>query len=533
MDIIENQELKKVLGYGLNYREQQAPNKNKALTEYKAGIDKYISRISDKFKIAIQQLVPWKIELSKAIEVALDKCEPFDYNNVLCKRKNQEDLDTLKTQFVFVPVDKAGNNVAMICKKYYIETLEKELTSHTFVKVNITSNDFIRKCNDDLKNFGFEFDKDKQSTPYLYWSAKMHKIPPKHRFITSGTNSILSELSENVTKCMKVLVNAARYLDNYKIRGINRHISIIDKRDDVLSFLNQSNKFSDRNKSINSYDFENLYTNIPHDKLKDKIKSFVFKIFELKKRDFITIGSNRAYFAKERSKKLKSCNKQELMGWIEYIIENSMVEYLGELYRQVIGIPMGTSCAPYLANIFLHAYEYIYLKDLVENGQLNVALKLQNLFRYQDDCLAINDSGVFSNHFIHIYPPELNLKNTNISTAKCTFLDLTLSVFRGKFLYKSYDKRNDFNFEVVKFPHLHGKIPRKPSYAVFTSQVLRFCDVNCLTKNFCRDVQNMVQVFVKQGFKKSNLSGHYKMFCEKYYYKWSKFGSDIVNIIKF
>ena len=523
LDIVENQELKKVLGYGLNYRGQQAPKVDKALKEYKVGIDRYTNSICDKSKISIQQFLPWKTELCKTIEAALQKCKPFEYNNVLSKRKNKEDLETLKTHFV-LPVDKAGNNVALICKKYYIETLEKELTSRTFTKVNTTSSDFVKKCNDDLKNFGTAIDKDKQSIPYLYWSAKMHKTPPKHRFITSGTNTILSGLSEEVTKCMKMLVNTARYLDNYKIRGLKRHISIIDNRNDVLSFLN---------KSIKSFDFENLYTNIPHDKLKDKIKSFVFRIFELKKSNFITIGSHRAYFTKERSKKILSCNKEELMSWIEYIIDNAMVVYLGELYRQVIGIPMGTSCAPYLANIFLHVYEYEYLRKLVENGQLEVAHKLQNLFRYQDDCLALNDSDEVSDHFILIYPSELNLKGTNISAAKCTFLDLTISVFRGKFLYKSYDKRNDFNFEVVKFPHLHGKIPRKPSYGVFTSQVLRFCDVNGTIKNFCNDVQNMVKIFVEQGFDKSKLFGHYNLFCQKYLYKWSKFGSDIVGLVKF
>ena len=128
---------------------------------------------------------------------------------------------------------------------------------------------------------------------------------------------------------------------------------------------------------------------------------------------------------------------------------------------------------------------------------------------------------------------ELNLKSTNISAAKCTFLDLLISIFKGKFLYKSYDKRNDFNFEVVKFPHLHGKIPRKPAYGVFTSQVLRFCEVNGTIKNFCKDVQNMVKTFTKQGFNKKKLSGHYNLFCQKYRYKWSKFGRDIVELIKF
>ena len=533
LDIIKNQELRKVLGYGLNYREQQAPNKDKALKEYKSGIERYVSNVCDMNKIPIQQLLPWKTELCKMIEAALNRCKLFQYNNVLNKRENIDNLETLKTHFVFVPVDKAGNNVALICKKYYIETLEKELSSTTFTKVNITKNDFVIKCNNDLKNFGMTIDKDKQSIPYLYWSAKMHKIPPKERYITSGTNTLLSDLSVEVTKCMKLLVNTAKYLDRYKIRGLNRHIAIIDNRNDVLSYLNKSNKSKDRNKSIKSFDFENLYTNIPHDKLKEKIKTFVFRIFELKQRNFISISSQRAYFTKERSKKLKNCTKEELMNWIDYIIDNSMVEYLGELFRQVIGIPMGTSCAPYLANIFLHIYEYEYLKMLVETNRLNVACKLQNLFRYQDDCLTLNDSGQFLKHYIQIYPPELKLKCTNISTAKCTILDLTISVFRGRFLYKSYDKRNDFQFEVVKYPHLHGKIPRQPSYGVFMSQLLRFCEVNGTIKNFCNDVQKMVEIFVKQGFDNLKLLGHYNLFCQRYLYKWSKFGTDIVGLVKF
>ena len=120
-----------------------------------------------------------------------------------------------------------------------------------------------------------------------------------------------------------------------------------------------------------------------------------------------------------------------------------------------------------------------------------------------------------------------------MSAAKSTFLDLLISIFRGKFLYKSYDKRNDFTFDVVKFPHLHGKIPRKPAYGVFTSQVLRYCEVNGNLKNFVKDVKNTAKVFSDQGFDKLKLFGHYKLFCQRYIYKWSKFGNDIVGIAKF
>ena len=38
------------------------------------------------------------------------------------------------------------------------------------------------------------------------------------------------------------------------------------------------------------------------------------------------------------------------MECICFVIDNSYVAFKDKLYRQVIGIPMGTSCAPYLAN---------------------------------------------------------------------------------------------------------------------------------------------------------------------------------------
>ena len=37
-----------------------------------------------------------------------------------------------------------------------------------------------------------------------------------------------------------------------------------------------------------------------------------------------------------------------------------------------------------------------------------------------------------------------------------------------------YDKRNDFNFEIVNIPFLDGDVPRIPSYGVYISQLISF-----------------------------------------------------------
>ena len=48
---------------------------------------------------------------------------------------------------------------------------------------------------------------------------------------------------------------------------------------------------------------------------------------------------------------------------IEFLIDNIFVQFGGRLFRQVIGIPMGTNCAPLLADLFLYSYENEFLDN--------------------------------------------------------------------------------------------------------------------------------------------------------------------------
>ena len=53
-------------------------------------------------------------------------------------------------------------------------------------------------------------------------------------------------------------------------------------------------------------------------------------------------------------------------------------------------------------------------------------------------------------------------------------LDLHLSVTNGFVSSKIYDKRDDFDFDIVNFPFLDGDVPRRASYGVYISQLIRF-----------------------------------------------------------
>ena len=70
---------------------------------------------------------------------------------------------------------------------------------------------------------------------------------------------------------------------------------------------------------------------------------------------------------------------------------------------------------------------------------------------------------------IRIYPTELQLNRANSSDTEASFLNLLLCISNGKVATKIYDKRDDFDFDIVNFPFLDGDVPRRTPYGVYIS----------------------------------------------------------------
>ena len=88
------------------------------------------------------------------------------------------------------------------------------------------------------------------------------------------------------------------------------------------------------------------------------------------------------------------------------------------------------------------------------------------------------DNPYFEGMVNQIYPPELQLNKANTTDTEAPFLDLHLSIANGFGSSKIYDKRDDFDFDIVKFPFLDGDVPRRASYSVYISQlIIRFARV--------------------------------------------------------
>ena len=72
-----------------------------------------------------------------------------------------------------------------------------------------------------------------------------------------------------------------------------------------------------------------------------------------------------------------------------------------------------------------------------------------------------------------IYPLEFQLNKTNTSDTEAAFLDLHLSISNDIVYTKIYDKRDDFDFEILNFQFLDGDVPRFTSSGVYISQLIR------------------------------------------------------------
>ena len=83
-----------------------------------------------------------------------------------------------------------------------------------------------------------------------------------------------------------------------------------------------------------------------------------------------------------------------------------------------------------------------------------------------------------------IHPSELQLNKAKVSDTKTAFLDLHLSISNDIVSTKIYDKRDDFDFEMVNFPVLDGDVPRSTSYRVYISQLIRFASASSYVANF-------------------------------------------------
>ena len=198
------------------------------------------------------------------------------------------------------------------------------------------------------------------------------------------------------------------------------------------------------------------------------------------------------------------------------LVDSIFVVFAGKVVQQIIGILMGTNCAPLLADIFLYSYEAESIQSLLSAGKKRLASQFNFTYRYIDDVLSINNPD-FENYLGQMYPPELEIKDTMESNTSASYLDLLLSIGRDGQLHTSlYDKRDDFNFHITNFPFLSSNIPSSPAYGVFISQLIRYGRACSSYECFILSAMRLSNKLLEQGYVKERLKSSLRKFYGRY-----------------
>ena len=169
-----------------------------------------------------------------------------------------------------------------------------------------------------------------------------------------------------------------------------------------------------------------------------------------------------------------------------------------------------------------HKKDARLMKILSSGNQADVIKAFNLTSRYLDDLLNI-DNPYFEGMINQIYPPELQLNKANTSDIEAPFLDLHLSISNGFVSSKIYDTRDDFDFDIVNFPFLDGDVPRRPSYGVYISQLIRFARVCSHVDDFNTRNKCLTAKLLKQGYRYHKLRKAFSKFYRRHYELISKF----------
>ena len=203
--------------------------------------------------------------------------------------------------------------------------------------------------------------------------------------------------------------------------------------------------------------FSTLYTKINLQDLKQVLTSLLDKAFKGGTCEYIEVTRTDAKFVKKK-KNETTFTRDERIQMLEYIIDNAYFSAGNKCYQQIVGIPMGTDPAPYIANLYLYHYEYEWMEKIEKTDNITARRCYSYTRRFIDDLCTLNNN-------------EDIKKNRKKICA--TFLDLDIEIKNNRYVTKIFDKRDQFNFDIISYPDLRGNIPPRLGYGVYIGQVLR------------------------------------------------------------
>jgi len=264
--------------------------------------------------------------------------------------------------------------------------------------------------------------------PQFGATVKLHK-QNQLRWMSKSHDTTLTQLGQWLTRAMKAMMEHSEEIwrDTFMAAGVATTGSwVINNSSQVRHRMQRmdcppkfsSNLFALPNDPVwraateqQTYDFSSMYTQLRLKEMRKQMNGYGEMVFEWAKETVKPRGVAKVLLVHKNGipKWLPEKNEQgkknygdtatkkvvtvaRFNKWVKYLVKNLYVEVGDELMKQKVGIPMGVSCAPYLANLMLFMYEYDFIKSFIaQHDPLNnpssrsTLWKLSCCTRYIDD----------------------------------------------------------------------------------------------------------------------------------------------------
>ena len=132
--------------------------------------------------------------------------------------------------------------------------------------------------------------------------------------------------------------------------------------------------------NFKSFDFSTFYTTISHQKCKTRLATIIRNSFIHKdgsrRYKFLVVGREGPYFVKEHSDSKNKYTEDDIVNMLEFLVDKLFLVFGGKVFQQIVGIPMGTNCAPLLADIFLYSYEAEIIQSLLSTRKKKISISV-------------------------------------------------------------------------------------------------------------------------------------------------------------
>jgi hypothetical protein len=537
-DIIPHRTIREALTHGRNFRFDDKPDVLRAIREALDGYTKWYTQRHTDTDVR-ERLRKWTTEITRICRNNI-AAEAHNSTRDSSNAKLKAEVRQLHKHFVFCPVDKANQHMAIVCKPYYCHILQQELQrSKSFTPTDTASRTILQQHAEFNATHGLQHH---DTLPYLYAVPKLHK-PGKWRFITGVTKraqyqqppepdddrtrpkhrvnnktcSSTTSASALASTLLQSVINQLRDNDT----GPRKRCWIVKSVEEVAQDLKQ-NYDQVQHLTPRTWDFATMYSQLNHKRLLEGVRAAVTECAESHKSTYATWDTSWVPVLSINDKTGKhewtihkahtdGYTVDDILALVTFVVGNTYVRNGGTLYRQTTGIPMGTNCAPELANLYCY---YIEAKLVDSTAADTNAPNYRFCYRFIDDFLIL---GNYTPPHPSNYDMEYSETTHDRTTRTAVFLGMCITTQHDYLHLSVYDKQNNFTFTLTRYPSAYSNIPLHQTTGVYTGQLHRAQAICNNFDSFKEAIQALANRLLDRGHSRASLAHAFNRYIESHW----------------